>query len=145
MRFECRAKVDGIDKWTYGSYYKFLPYTPYPVGGKILEKDYKHLIIHAGFSDWGLPRNLAYEEILPETLCYSTGLKSNKLEIYEHDLLEIPEFWEGDFRYPDGLYEVKWDTTGFILEHTKTHDYISDWETIASDCEIVGNIFDKNK
>lgn len=107
-RYLYRAKESKDSKfWHVGAYYKFLPYTPQPVGGHNSETDYKHLIISHTFSDWGLPREIQATEIDVETLCQATGcVDRNGKPIWEYDIMRRPD--------PDGFYiydygEVHWN------------------------------------
>ena len=75
-RFKFRAQLKDIDNWVFGTYLKMLPYQPNPVGHrKPLETEYKHLIITEGPADWGMPREIASYEVIPETVGQCTGLK----------------------------------------------------------------------
>ena len=86
-RFKFRGLSKG--KWYYGAYFKHLPYTPHCCGKKPPEKDYKHLIIQEGFSDWGLPRSMTCIEVEKDTVGQCTGLKDkNKKLIYENDIVK---------------------------------------------------------
>lgn len=80
--------------WVTGSYFKHLPYTPYCMGKTPLEKEYKHLIVHEGFSDWGLPRDIAATEVDPNTVGRCTGLKDCTGQlIYRGDIIVIPNLY----------------------------------------------------
>ena len=82
-RYTHKAKLKNSNTWVYGAYLKMLPYTPNPVGHThISETEYKHLIITEGFSDWGLPRDIAAYEILPETVCQCLGVKDIDITYY---------------------------------------------------------------
>ena len=113
-RFIFRGMNKG--KWYYGGYFKHLPYTPQPIrDSEVPEKDYKHLIVRDGFSDWGLPRNMACIEVEAETVGQCTGLKDkNGYLIYEGDIIS------------DKLNHVRvcvWEYDGFKYPALKTSRY----------------------
>lgn len=90
-------KYRGIDKrnpkkkkMVYGSYHKHLPFTPNPIGGVVLDSDYKHLIIQDAFSDWNMPRGMQSIEVIPESVKRFSGLEDkNKRELYDDDLVKL--------------------------------------------------------
>ena len=76
MRYLWRVKIDGL--WYVGAYYKFLPYTPCPVGYKDNQDNYKHVLIQTESSDWNMPRSIIGVDIPKnclDTLGQCTGLK----------------------------------------------------------------------
>lgn len=142
-RYKFRAKLKDMNNWVYGVYLKFLPYTPYPVGNKpILETDYKHLIITEGFSDWGLPRELATYEIISETVCQSVNLKDKHGNlIYENDILQ-----DGSdiftIKYCDKcksfqVFDFKFGCMNCLGDYSWCEFLES-----STNCAILGNIFD---
>ncbi len=137
--FKCRAKLKGTNTWVYGAYLKFLPYTPNPVGGrKPLESEYKHLIITEGVSDWGLPRELASYEVLPETVGRCIGLKDrNDNLIYEGDKVSVLS------EKGEPIAIIEWDLylAGFVLNFDIIKENFDSYYN--SSLEIVGNIHDK--
>lgn len=136
-----RGKDIKTNEWVYGGYYKHLKRTPSPIGDNIKDKDYQHLIINSGFSDWNMPKPLNCYEVDENTVGQYTGLKDkNGKKIYEGDVIEI--------EYSDNskhLCEVKWDNEGkcFIFDHIKKEDDFDVFYGWFEDqLEVIGNIYD---
>lgn len=144
-RFLCRAKHIQSGKWVEGAYYKHLPYTP-GCGVIAPEKDYKHLIIRDGVSDWSMPRGLDCYEIDPETLGQCTELRDRKYRlIFQGDIIRF--YWtEQD---PQD-FVVRWNMVrnGFdfrVFKNGKIGCKFDRWWTCfaSGQCdyaEIIGNI-----
>lgn len=148
IKFKAKLK-NNPNMWAHGGYYKFLPYTPAPMGSpEIKEEEYKHLMIKSGFSDWCLPRSYEVVEIIPETLAEYIGVKDkNGVEIYEHDKVV----------YQGKMYEVFYsayygcfglgiqgnftDGRGCLIGHggssTRYSPYL--WNWLAKRVEVVSN------
>lgn len=131
-RFKFRGLSKG--KWYYGAYFKHLPYTPYCCGGKPPEKDYKHLIIQEGFSDWGLPRSMTCIEVEKDTVGQCTGLKDkNGLTLlYEGDIINNEGIKIGNCYENQDLLK---ETTNFIIKGMGTKKWrSSEQEAIKRGC-----------
>lgn len=139
-RYLCRAKMKDNPHWFTGTYKKFLPFTPYPVGPrKILDKDYKHLIISEGSSDWGLPRDLVTREVDPATVCQCTGFSG------KHEGGAIGPLYENDIiLYEGASYIVAWKEARFYLKGLtvgiKDIEFPEQPEKV--EFKIIGNTFD---
>ncbi|WP_054651254.1 YopX family protein [Lacticaseibacillus pantheris] len=128
---------EDVVRWIYGAYVKHLPYTPAPIAnGPIPEYDYEYAIVHDGFSDWQMPRNLEATPIRPETVGEYTGLHDrNGKEIYEGDVLRDEN---GD------LYKVKFDGGQFqpLLRYGGTQVAIESIVDMADYSSVIGNIYE---
>lgn len=133
-RFKFRGLSKG--KWYYGAYFKHLPYTPYCCDGKPPEKDYKHLIIQEGFSDWGLPRSMTCTEVEKDTVGQCTGLKDkNGKLIYEEDIVKL---YNQNYKI---IYEQRGAYFGLYISKNETY-YLNDINTQTLNMEIIGNIYE---
>jgi len=90
-----RGKRIDNGQWVYGYYVKHLPYTPAPLFSdrkkydEQIQKDTKHFIAKAGFSDWCMPREIELIEIDVNTLGEYIGIKDkNDKDIYEEDIVK---------------------------------------------------------
>ena len=137
MRYLWRVKIDGL--WYVGAYYKFLPYTPSPVGYKDNQDNYKHVLIQTESSDWNMPRGITGVDIPKnclDTLGQCTGLKDkNGILIYEGDICEY------DINGDKQISEIYYDYT-FCAFVTKLYD-IPGYKKL-NECTIVGNKWEEN-
>ena len=137
MRYLWRVKIDGL--WYVGAYYKFLPYTPSPVGYKDNQDNYKHVLIQTESSDWNMPRGITGVDIPKnclDTLGQCTGLKDkNGILIYEGDICEY------DINGDKQISEIYYDYT-FCAFVTKLYD-IPGYKKL-NECIIVGNKWEEN-
>ena len=139
-----RGKGINSDKWVYGGYYKHLKRTPCPIGDTVTERDYQHLILNSGFSDWNMPRGLEIAEVKKETVGQYAGCKDkNGKKIYEGDIVKYFNSKE------NGVFEVKYDDCRFYalwIEATFP-DTITNlfYLGCSKELEIIGNIYDNQK
>ena len=130
-----RRKNTGF--WVYGTYMKFLPYTRNPLGKEVDDKDYKHLIILGGSSDWGMKRDLTVVEVLEDSVCQCLGcVDSRGLPLYEEDIV----------RYNDKLYVIVYNkgTYSFVLSEIGDYTFpvLIELPTNSKELLMVGNTFD---
>ena len=134
-RFICRAK-DKDGEWVKGAYFKFLPFTPAPLNNNIPETAYKHIILHEGFSDWNMPRDLKVREINPETLGQCTGmLDKYGIPMFEGDIIK------GNWHY----YLIEWGGRSFSVKDIKTKSSYKIDVISPEHSEIIGNKYDNPK
>lgn len=138
---KCRAMdvraPEGAVRWVYGAYVKHLPYTPAAISdGPIPDGDYEYAIVHDGFSDWQMPRDLEATPVRPETVGEYTGLRDQAgKEIYEGDVLQDEE---GD------LYAVEFDDGEFqpVLREGGAPVVSESIVDMADYSSVVGNIWE---
>ncbi len=135
---EFRGKHIHTNRWVYGGYYKHLKRTPNPLGDKVKDDDWVHLIIKSGFSDWNMPKPLECNTVNEETIGQYTGLKDKYgRKIYEGDILSYTHSAVGTITrvvtYKGGSYGIEGTITG-------TH--IPFGNILNNEIKVVGNIHD---
>ena len=144
-RFKFRGLSKG--KWYYGAYFKHLPYTPYCCGGKPPEKDYKHLIIQEGFSDWGLPRRMACIEVEKDTVGQCTGLKDKKGElVYFNDFIKLDDGIVCIIKQIEDINDIEYGRVVAIPVFCLGKKYQTRYiPTVIAEGEKVGNLYENPK
>ena len=131
-----------LNQWIYGYYIKHIDATLNPFGSteeeiKEWHKEHtKHYIVQDGFSDWGMPRGLQFNEVDEYSVGQFTGIKDcNGRDIYEGDFVK----YKGEIGYVDFLF----GTFGLVLEE----ENISLYEVFIGDerIEVVDNIYEKGR
>lgn len=98
------------NQWVYGSFHKYLPYTP-GIDQEPKEEEYQYLIIQDGFSDWNMPRQLRVAQVYPESVGMCSGFKDYRgIPIYEGDIVKCrlrligSEVMSRKIEYHDGIF-----------------------------------------
>lgn len=143
--FRAKRLEDG--KWVEGFYYK-MNETTYAFA-----YDYEknpvpthHYIIFERMTDWGLPNQMYRVEIDGKTVCPYTGLADKKgRKIFEGDIVRYTDEVTGKEKV-DGIVYNETNAAFCRLHGSEMglqHLFID--ETIASRCNVIGNIFDNPK
>ena len=111
--FKAKRLRDG--EWVKGAPVNLTPLTCFESNSNTPQE---WVMVRGGFADWGLPRDVVFEKIDPDTICQYTGLTDKYGdEIFEGDILEVEitpmniqqyivEFNAGSFfAQRDGVYE----------------------------------------
>ena len=150
-----KAKSKKGDIWVEGYYCKMDETT------KCFDYDYDqnppktlHFIIEEVMTDWSLPNEFVYREIIPETLCRFTSLinKSGRM-IWENDI--VKDIWSNDTGIVKfGTYTNCFDREGVEVQHigfyvdwgsnNRLRKDLGYWINLV-DAEILGNVWDVPK
>ena len=139
---EFRGYDTKLNKWIYGFYIKHINATLNPFGSteeeiKEWHKEHtKHYIVQDGFSDWGMPRGLQFNEVDEYSIGQFTGIQDcNGRDIYEKDMVK----YKGGIGYVDFLF----GTFSIVLEE----ENISLYEVFIGDekIEVVDNLYEKGR
>ncbi len=148
IKFKAKRKDSG--EWVEGFYYEHGK--PLQCFGNPEENQIdKACIVRTAFGDWGMPRQIEFIEILPETVCEYIGISDmseKPQELFTDDVVEVTIFdnlqpekviiqQRRKIEFKDGVFGIQWTRTDFLsLKHH-----------FASNCKIIkiGNIWDSQE
>lgn len=131
-----------LNKWIYGYYIKHINATLNPFGSteeeikKWYKEHTKHYIVQDGFSDWGMPRGLQFNEVDEYSIGQFTGTQDcNDKDIYEGDFVE--------YKDEIGYVEFHFGSFNIVLEE----EIIPLYEAYIGDeyIKIVDNLYEKGR
>ena len=135
-----RGKRTDNGEWVEGYLYEHEPPLQCIVPENYIPEPSKWYIVRTAFADWGLPRQVEFIEVDPETVGQFTGLcDKNGKKIFEGDivlgLFLFDMLINAVVKFRDGAFGLEW-RRGEIIE----------FNAFTSLCnityEIIGNIYD---
>lgn len=133
-----RAKRKDNREWVEGYYVKHETRQVCAIGDVLRPEEIKHYIFFNSFSDWNMPREMKFVEVIPDTVGQYTGLTDkNSTRIFEGDIVRdlfkhigVVEFSTENIGSCGCCYP-EFSGAGFKAKDVR-----------LTNCEVIGNKFD---